>query len=125
MTRLGWPGSISNVHQQFLNDGGLGLLIGDGMLPHPGPEQIIETYYAFPLRASTVTFDYQFIINPAYNRDRGPISVIGARACIRNSDGSFAPFERAFTACDIPAVAGPERPMAPCCPFSVKNLLEN
>jgi high affinity Mn2+ porin len=70
---------ISKVHQQFLNDGGLGILVGDGMLPHPGPEQIIETYYAFPLFASTVTFDYQFIINPAYNRDRGPVSVIGAR----------------------------------------------
>jgi high affinity Mn2+ porin len=70
---------ISNVHQQFFNAGGLGLLIGDGMLPHPGLEQIIETYYAFPLFASTVTFDYQFIVNPAYNRDRGPVSVIGAR----------------------------------------------
>ena len=70
---------ISNVHQQFLNDGGLGILVGDGMLPHPGPEQIIETYYAFPLLASTVTFDYQFIVNPAYNRDRGPVSVISAR----------------------------------------------
>ncbi len=34
---------ISKIHQQFLNDGGLGILIGDGMLPHPGPEQIIET----------------------------------------------------------------------------------
>jgi high affinity Mn2+ porin len=70
---------ISSVHQQFFNAGGLGLLIGDGMLPHPGPEQIIETYYAFPLLASTVTLDYQFIVNPAYNRDRGPVSVIGAR----------------------------------------------
>ncbi|MGN6749982.1 MAG: carbohydrate porin [Xanthobacteraceae bacterium] len=70
---------ISGVHQQFLNAGGLGILVGDGMLPHPGPEQIIESYYAFPLFASTVTFDYQFIVNPAYNRDRGPVSVIGAR----------------------------------------------
>jgi high affinity Mn2+ porin len=70
---------ISSVHQQFLNDGGLGILVGDGMLPHPGPEQIIETYYAFPVLASTVTLDYQFIVNPAYNRDRGPVSVISAR----------------------------------------------
>jgi len=70
---------ISGVHQQFLNAGGLGILVGDGMLPHPGPEQIIETYYAFPLFAATVTFDYQFVVNPAYNRDRGPISVFGAR----------------------------------------------
>jgi hypothetical protein len=70
---------ISKVHQQFLNAGGLGILVGDGMLPHLGPEQIIETYYAFPLLAATVTLDYQFIVNPAYNRDRGPASVIGAR----------------------------------------------
>ncbi len=71
---------ISGVHQQFLNAGGLGILVGDGKLPNPGPEQIIETYYAFPLLASTVTLDYQFILNPAYNRDRGPVSVFGARA---------------------------------------------
>jgi high affinity Mn2+ porin len=70
---------ISKVHEEFLNDGGLGILVGDGMLPHPGPEQIIEAYYAFPVLASTVTFDYQFIVNPAYNRDRGPVSVLGAR----------------------------------------------
>jgi high affinity Mn2+ porin len=70
---------ISSVHQQFLNAGGLGILVGDGMLPHPGAEQIIETYYAFPLFAATVTLDYQFVVNPAYNRDRGPVSVIGAR----------------------------------------------
>jgi high affinity Mn2+ porin len=70
---------VSNVHQQFFNAGGVGILVGDGMLPHPGPEQIIETYYAFPVLASTVTLDYQFIVNPAYNRDRGPVSVIGAR----------------------------------------------
>ncbi len=70
---------ISKVHQQFLNAGGLGILVGDGMLPHPGPEQIVETYYAFPLLAATVTLDYQFIVNPAFNRDRGPVSVIGAR----------------------------------------------
>ena len=70
---------ISKVHEQFLNHGGLGILVGDGMLPRPGPEQIVETYCAFPLLASTVTLDYQFIVNPAYNRDRGPVSVLGAR----------------------------------------------
>ena len=42
---------ISKVHEEFLNDGGIGILVGDGMLPHPGPEQIIETYYAFPVYA--------------------------------------------------------------------------
>jgi high affinity Mn2+ porin len=70
---------ITKIHQEFLNAGGTGILVGDGMLPHPGPEQIIETYYAFPVFASTVTLDYQFVVNPAYNRDRGPVSVIGTR----------------------------------------------
>ena len=70
---------ISAEHQAFFNDGGLGILIGDGQLPHPGLEQIIETYYGFPLSFWRVTFDYQFVVNPAYNRNRGPVSVLGAR----------------------------------------------
>jgi high affinity Mn2+ porin len=68
---------ISGVHQAFLNAGGLGILVGDGMLPHPGYEQILETYYSFPIFASRITLDYQLIVNPAYNRDRGPVSVLG------------------------------------------------
>jgi high affinity Mn2+ porin len=70
---------ISAAHQAFLNAGGLGILVGDGMLPHPGPEGIIETYYQFPVYAWSVAFDYQFVVNPAYNRDRGPVSVLAAR----------------------------------------------
>jgi high affinity Mn2+ porin len=70
---------ISNVHEAFLNPGGLGILVGDGQLPNPGLEQILETYYAFPLGPLRATIDYQFIVNPAYNRDRGPVSVIAAR----------------------------------------------
>jgi high affinity Mn2+ porin len=70
---------ISNVHQAFLNAGGLGILVGDGQLPHPGNERILETYYSFPVFASKITLDYQLIVNPAYNRDRGPVSVLGFR----------------------------------------------
>jgi high affinity Mn2+ porin len=70
---------ISPVHEQFLNDGGLGILVGDGQLPHPGLEQIIETYYQFPVYAWNAMFDYQFVVNPAYNRDRGPVSILGLR----------------------------------------------
>ena len=40
---------ITKIHEEFLNDGGLGILVGDGQLPHPGLEQIIETYYLFPV----------------------------------------------------------------------------
>ena len=70
---------ITKIHQGFLNDGGLGILVGDGMLPHPGPEQIIEAYYELPVSFFKLTVDYQFIVNPGYNEDRGPASVIGAR----------------------------------------------
>jgi hypothetical protein len=63
---------LAGIHKAFLNAGGLGILVGDGMLPHPATEQIIETYYSYALTASTrLTADYQFINNPAYNTDRG------------------------------------------------------
>jgi len=71
---------ISSVHQEFLNDGGLGILVGDGQLPNPGLEKIIETYYSYAISSDThVSVDYQFINNPGYNTDRGPVSVFGAR----------------------------------------------
>ena len=71
---------ISSVHEAFLNAGGLGVLIGDGQLPHPGLEQIIETYYSLAVAPSThLTFDYQLIANPAYNTDRGPVNVFAGR----------------------------------------------
>jgi high affinity Mn2+ porin len=79
---LGFAGvvnGISGVHEAFLNAGGLGILVGDGQLPHPGTEQIIETYYSLPVASWRATLDYQFIANPAYNRDRGPVSVFGVR----------------------------------------------
>jgi high affinity Mn2+ porin len=70
---------ISDAHVAYFNAGGLGILVGDGQLPHPGLETIVETYYRLPLGPWQVTADYQFIVNPAYNRDRGPVSVIAAR----------------------------------------------
>ncbi len=71
---------ISGVHEAFFNDGGLGLVIGDGKLPHPGLEQIIETYYSLAIAKNCwISPDYQFVVNPAYNLDRGPVSVLGLR----------------------------------------------
>jgi high affinity Mn2+ porin len=72
--------AISGVREAYLNAGGLGILIGDGRLPHPGPEQIIESYYSAALfNFAHVSLDYQWINHPAYNRDRGPVSVIAVR----------------------------------------------
>jgi high affinity Mn2+ porin len=71
--------TITGSHQAYFNAGGLTALLGDGKLPHPGQEKIMEAYYGFHVFSWRVTADYQFIANPAYNRDRGPVSVIGAR----------------------------------------------
>jgi high affinity Mn2+ porin len=72
---------ISADRERYLNAGGLGLLIGDGRLPHPGPEKIVETYYSLAVLDQVhLSFDYQYIANPAYNRDRGPVSVFALRA---------------------------------------------
>ena len=62
-----------------MDAGGLGILVGDGRLPSPGGEYILETFYGFPVSIWRVTLDYQMILNPAYNRDRGPVSVFGTR----------------------------------------------
>lgn len=71
---------ISAARERYLNAGGLGILVGDGRLPHPGPEQIVETYYSLSvLGAAHLSFDYQWINHPAYNRDRGPVSVVAVR----------------------------------------------
>jgi high affinity Mn2+ porin len=71
---------ISAAREDFLNAGGLGILIGDGQLPHPGPEQILETYYNLGLVPQAhLSLDYQFVKNPAYNRDRGPVSIFAVR----------------------------------------------
>jgi len=71
---------ISSLRRVYLNAGGLGVLVGDGRLPHAGPETIVETNYNWAaLKALHLTLDYQFIVNPAYDADRGPVSVLGAR----------------------------------------------
>jgi high affinity Mn2+ porin len=71
---------LSAAHRDYLAAGGIGLLIGDGQLNYR-PERIMEAYYAWRVNASTtLTFDYQFIANPSYNADRGPVSIFSGRA---------------------------------------------
>lgn len=70
---------LSAANRDFLAAGGIGLLIGDGRLNYR-PEQILETYYAYSLNKNvTLTADYQLVINPAYNADRGPVSIFSGR----------------------------------------------
>ena len=70
---------ISHVHQEFLAAGGTGILAGDGALNY-GWEKILETYYDCKIWQTVhVAVDYQYITAPAFNRDRGPVSVFAAR----------------------------------------------
>lgn len=71
--------ALSQDHRDFIAAGGLGILIGDGQLNYRR-ERILETYYAFAVnKGLTLTADYQFITNPAYNADRGPVHVFSGR----------------------------------------------
>jgi high affinity Mn2+ porin len=73
---------LSDAHRDYLAAGGLGFIIGDGKLTY-GYEQIIEAYYRFQIREGIdVGFDFQEVFNPAYNRDRGPVSVFSLVAHI-------------------------------------------
>lgn len=70
---------LSGPHRTFLAAGGLGLIIGDGRLNYR-EEKLLEAYYAYKIdKSMTLTFDYQFFVDPAYNADRGPVSVFAAR----------------------------------------------
>jgi high affinity Mn2+ porin len=70
---------ISTGHRAFLAAGGIGFILGDGRLSY-GPEEIIETYYNWELhKGINATLDFQGVNNPAYNRDRGPVAILGVR----------------------------------------------
>ena len=80
--KIGIGGVIEGLSPQaraYFAAGGLGILIGDGQLNYRN-EKVIEAYYAYSLNQwATLTFDYQFITNPAYNADRGPVSIFSGR----------------------------------------------
>jgi high affinity Mn2+ porin len=72
---------LSADHKDYLAAGGYGFIIGDGKLNY-SPELIAELYYkinAFE-KKFWLSPDYQFILHPAYNADRGPVNVFGVRA---------------------------------------------
>jgi high affinity Mn2+ porin len=70
---------LSKDHRDYLAAGGYGFMIGDGRLSY-GLETIGELYYQALLVAHVwLAASYQFVAHPAYNRDRGPIHVLGAR----------------------------------------------
>lgn len=71
--------AISRDHQSYLAHGGVGFIIGDGNLRY-GRENLLEMYYTAHLwRGLFVSPDLQYAVNPAYNRDRGPVLIPGLR----------------------------------------------
>ncbi len=76
----GVANAISAEHRRYLAAGGIGVLVGDGRLPHPGAELIGEAFYKWrALKPVAVTLDYQRVGRPGYNRDRGPANVLAVR----------------------------------------------
>jgi high affinity Mn2+ porin len=71
--------AIKKDHQNYLADGGLGFLLGDGRL-HYGRETTEEAYYnAHTWRGLYFALGLSHIDNPGYNRDRGPVWVPSVR----------------------------------------------
>jgi len=71
---------LSNQHRAYLAAGGVGFMIGDGSLRKYQPEEIVETYYNLSVLDNLrLGPDYQFIRNPAYNGDRGPVHIVSFR----------------------------------------------
>lgn len=66
-------------HRNYLAAGGQGAFLGDGALRY-GPEQVLEIYYSFqPVKYLSISPDFQYVRNPGYNRDRGPVKFYGVR----------------------------------------------
>ena len=70
---------LSRAHADYFAAGGIGVTVGDGQINYNG-ERMLEAYYAFGFTPNhSLTFDYQYVTNPAYNADRGPVSIFAAR----------------------------------------------
>jgi high affinity Mn2+ porin len=77
---IGIVNGLAPSHIAYFNAGGIGILIGDGSLTNYGLEQIVEAYYSYAVTQSLkVGVDYQFVVNPGYNENRGPVNVFAGR----------------------------------------------
>ena len=74
---IGW---ISKPHARYLALGGVDAFVGDGRL-RKAPEAVFEIFYGLNVTSSIwFSADFQIVANPAFNADRGPVNVFGARA---------------------------------------------
>jgi carbohydrate-selective porin OprB len=73
---LAW---ISKAHADYLRLGGIDGFIGDGTI-RPATETALDLFYSVNIRKSFwLTGDYQHIVNPAFNADRGPVNVFSLK----------------------------------------------
>jgi hypothetical protein len=73
---LGW---ISNPHVEYLRLGGIDGFIGDGHIT-AAAETALDVFYSVNFhRSFWLAGDYQHIANPAFNSDRGPVSVFSVK----------------------------------------------
>jgi len=71
---------LAKYHRAYLQLKGYGFIIGDGNLTY-GTEHIIELFYSYHITKLHlfISPDYQFVIHPAYNKDRGPVHIVALR----------------------------------------------
>ena len=70
---------LSGPHRRYLEAGGSGFILGDGALRY-APEILGELYYrASVTKEISAGVNYQPIVNPGFNRDRGPAHVFTGR----------------------------------------------
>jgi high affinity Mn2+ porin len=77
---------LADVHREYLEAGGCGFLLCDGRLDYT-PEHVLEAYYRAqwtwvhgPIAVRVqLSPDFQYIENPGYNQDRGPVRFYALR----------------------------------------------
>lgn len=71
--------TLSDERRRYLAAGGISFFLGDSNLNYQ-PEQVFETYYSANVwKDLYVTADYQRILNPGYNSDRGVVNFAALR----------------------------------------------
>ena len=72
------PGELRG-HIFSITDKVFPFITGDGRLNY-APEWVTELYYdARVAPGVNLALNYQLVVNPAYNADRGPVNVFGFR----------------------------------------------
>jgi len=73
---LNW---ISKAHADYLRLGGIDGFIGDGHI-NPAAESALEAFYSVNYwKAFWLSGDYQHVVNPAFNADRGPVNFFSVK----------------------------------------------